>query len=168
MHSIDFFICCLLGYALYKGFKKGGVSAFLSFISLFLGLYISVKFSFFTQNFLSIHTDWKAEYLPFFAFIVTFIATIFLVFLVEKITIKTLKALQMGWINRLLGAIFEGLKMILFISVLLNIFEKININHFIISKEQINQSAFYLPIQELSQEILPIIKQWYERFIKDF
>ncbi|WP_372474005.1 CvpA family protein [Capnocytophaga sp. ARDL2] len=166
MHFIDIIICCLLGYAMYKGFKKGGISAILTFIALFLGIYVSVKFSFFTQTLLENHTEWKREYLPVFAFALTFIGTILLVFIIEKIAVKTLRTLHMGWLNRLIGATFEGLKMVLLLSVLLNLFEKINLNHFLISKEQINASLFYQPIQDLAMEISPIIKEWYEEFVK--
>ena len=70
-------------------------------------------------------------------------------------------------LNKLAGALFEAIKMILIISVFLNLFQKINYNHLIVSEEKLKTSVFYRPIEIVSQKIFPLIDQWYKTVLKE-
>uniref|UniRef100_UPI00404825CA hypothetical protein n=1 Tax=Flavobacterium sp. TaxID=239 RepID=UPI00404825CA len=46
--------------------------------------------------------------------------------------------------------------------MVLFIFEKININNMLLSKETQENSIFYNPIQNISKAIYPTIEEWYD------
>jgi hypothetical protein len=52
--------------------------------------------------------------------------------------------------------------MMLTLSVLLNLMAKINVNNYFLSKETIQKSALYLPIQEVAKAIYPNLNDWYK------
>jgi membrane protein required for colicin V production len=54
--------------------------------------------------------------------------------------------------------------MALILSILLNLFQKININNYFLSQETMDKSLFYNPIQKTSQLIFPSVQEWYEDF----
>jgi membrane protein required for colicin V production len=53
------------------------------------------------------------------------------------------------------------------LSVVLFIFEKININNMLLSKETQENSIFYNPIQNISKAIYPTIEGWYASLKSD-
>jgi membrane protein required for colicin V production len=70
----------------------------------------------------------------------------------------------LGWVNRLAGGFFSILKMVLILSVVFNLFQKINFNNWLVKEETFNQSMFYNPIQKVSQLVFPKLETWYEDF----
>jgi membrane protein required for colicin V production len=70
----------------------------------------------------------------------------------------------LGIFNKLAGAAFSVLKTILLLSIVINLFQKININNMIAKEETLNKSLFYNPIQEVSKYIYPSLEKWYADF----
>jgi len=82
--------------------------------------------------------------------------------LLGKLTTKIIHTIALGGLNRISGAVFLGLKMVLVISVVFNLFQKINLNHFLISEETLDESVFYNPIEDFSKAVFPLMEQWYQ------
>ena len=70
----------------------------------------------------------------------------------------------LGWINRLAGAGFSILKTILALSIVILLFEKINVNKMLVKEETLNDSIFYNPTKEISAFVYPQIEEGYESF----
>jgi len=162
MIVVDLIIAVLLGYALFKGIKNGLVVSVISLIALIVGIYFSLRFSFFTRDFLTENTQWNPNTLTIAAFFITFVAVLVLLFFLGKAITKVAESLALGFVNKILGAVFEGIKMLLIISVFLNLFQKINFNNLIVSKEKLDESVFYEPIEKVSKEIFPLMEEWYK------
>lgn len=162
MFVVDLIIAVLLGYALFKGLQKGLVLAIVSFVGLLAGIYFSLRFSFFVRNVLMESTEWNPNTITIAAFFITFLVVLLALYALGKAVTKMVDTLALGFLNKLAGAIFEGLKMILIISVFLNIFQKINYNHLIVSEEKINESIFYHSIEEVSKQVFPLMDKWYK------
>lgn len=162
MIVVDLIIAVLLGYALFKGIKNGLVVSVISLIALIVGIYFSLRFSFFTRDFLTQNTQWNPNTLTIAAFFITFVVVLVLLYFLGKIVTKLAESLALGFVNKILGAVFEGLKMVLIISVFLNLFQKINFNNLIVSKEKLNESVFYEPIEKVSKELFPLMEEWYK------
>jgi hypothetical protein len=47
---------------------------------------------------------------------------------------------------------------------MLNLFQKLNANHALISEETKENSKLFLPVQEVSMTIYPSISEWFEVF----
>lgn len=162
MLILDIIIACVIGYALYKGFKQGLIISVVSLLSLVLGIFISLKFSFLFRDWILEKTQWNANIVTICAFVFTFLLVLFGIQLLGKLLTKIVQTVALGGINRLLGAIFSGVKMILIISVILNLFQKINYNDLIATKETLAKSVFYYPIEDFTKMIYPLMEDWYQ------
>ena len=162
MSFIDIVFAVLLGFAVYKGLKNGLFVEVASFVALILGIYLAIKFSNLVGTvFTGIFPSWNPKYIEITAFIITFLLVVIGIHLSAKILTKLADFAFLGWINKIAGVIFSLLKTILALSVVLFIFEKININNMLLSKETQDNSIFYNPIQNISKAIYPTIEGWY-------
>ena len=163
MSFIDIVFAVLLGFAVYKGLKNGLFVEVASFVALILGIYLAIKFSNLVGAiFTGFVPSWNPKYIEITAFIITFLLVVIGIHLSAKILTKLADFAFLGWINKLAGVIFSLLKTILALSVVLFIFEKININNMLLSKETQDNSIFYNPIQNISKAIYPTIEGWYD------
>ena len=168
MSFIDIVFAVLLGFAVYKGLKNGLFVEVASFVALILGIYLSIKFSNLVGTvFTGFVPSWNPKYIEITAFIITFLLVVIAIHLSAKILTKLADFAFLGWINKLAGVVFSLLKTILALSVVLFIFEKININNMLLSKETQDNSIFYNPIQNISKAIYPTIEGWYDSLKKE-
>lgn len=159
---IDIVFAVLLGFSVYKGFKNGFFVEVASFIGLLVGIYVALKFSnWMGAVFSDIFPTWHSKYITITAFILTFILVLIGIHLSAKVLTKVFNGAFLGGMNKIAGVIFSVLKMILTLSVVLFIVEKININNLLISKETQKNSIFYHPIQNSAKAIYPTIEDWY-------
>ena len=162
MSFIDIVFAVILGFAVYKGLKNGLFVEVASFFALIAGIYLSIKFSHLMGAILGDTFDsWNPKYIEITAFVITFLIVVVGIHLLAKILTKIADFAFLGWINKLAGVIFSLLKTILALSVVLFIFEKININNRLLSEEKQEASIFYNPIKEISSAIYPSIEEWY-------
>lgn len=162
MTFFDIVVACILGFAVFKGFKNGLIISVLSLVSLILGIYLSLRFSFFIKNILADQEETGNYSLGIISFLITFLFVLVGLFFLGKLLTKVLDVIALGFLNRLGGAVFEIIKFTLIISVLLNVFQKINFNEMIISREKLENSFFYLPIESVSKKIFPLMERGYE------
>ena len=162
MSFIDIVFAVLLGFAVYKGFKNGLFVEVASLLALVAGIYLAIKFSnVISSLFSDIFPSWNPKYIEITAFIITFLLVVIGIHLSAKILTKLADFAFLGWVNKFAGVVFSLLKTILALSVVLFIFEKININYMLLSKETQENSIFYNPIQNISKAIYPTIEGWY-------
>ena len=164
MGILDIVLGALLIYALFKGMKNGLFVELASLISLILGIYIAIKFSYVVREVVSSHVSWSPKHIEIVAFGLTFIAVVLVVHLLAKVLTEIMDFAFLGWINKLAGGFFSVIKTILLLSIVLNLFQKININNMLAKQETLDKSLFYNPIQETSKFIYPRLETWYDDF----
>lgn len=167
MGFFDIVLGGLLIYALFKGMKNGLFVELASLISLVLGIYIAIKFSNIVRTVVANHVSWSPKYIEIIAFGLTFIAVVIAIHLLAKILTGIMDFAFLGWINKGAGGFFSVVKTVLLISIIFNLFQKININNMIVKEETFNNSTFYNPIQETSKLIYPKLQTWYDDFKKE-
>jgi membrane protein required for colicin V production len=163
MSFIDIVFAILLCYALYKGIKNGLFVELASLIALVAGIFVAIKFSYLVNNILEPKVTWEPKYIEIIAFALTFILVVVLIYLSAKLLTKIADFTYLGWINKLAGAIFSTLKTILLLSILILLFEKVNINNTLVKQETLDESIFYNPTKEISAFLYPKIEEWYEK-----
>lgn len=164
MEFVDIILGTLLAFAIYKGLKNGLFVELASLLSLIIGIFVAIKFSYLVSSILENNVSWSPKYIKVTAFALTFILVVVGIHLLAKFFTSILDFAYLGWLNKLTGAFFSVLKTILALSVVLNIFQKINSNDFIVKKETLDSSIFYNPIQEISQYVYPTLEEWYLDF----
>lgn len=164
MSFIDIVFTALLGYALYNGLKNGLFVEIASFGSLIIGIFVAIKFSHIVRLTLEDTIKTNPKYIEVIAFAITFLLVVVGIHLLAKFFTSILSLAYLGWLNKLGGAVFSLLKTILMLSVVISLFQKININHILVKEETLNNSIFYNPIQEVSKFMYPSLEKWYEEF----
>ena len=164
MGFLDIFLGIFLLYGLIRGLWNGFFVELASLVSLMLGIFFAIKFSYLMKSWLQNHGDWNPKTVQVAAFALTFILVVVGISLLGKIFTKLADFAALGLINKLLGGIFGILKMILLLSVFLNLFEKINSGHAFADKETLDKSIFYHPVRKVSKFIYPSIEECFTVF----
>lgn len=162
---MNYFDCILVFpvlYGLYKGFSKGLILELASLLGLLLGVYCSVRFSSFIFEYLKIVLEIDAYYLQLVSYALTFILIVLLVTLIGKVLTMLLKMVALGFVNRLFGAFFGGLKALVVLCVILLIFDKLNKRFSIVSSEITESSIIYEPLVSCSLDFYPGVIEAYE------
>lgn len=166
MSFIDIIFAVLLGYALYKGVKNGLFFELASLVALIVGIFVAIKFSYLIKGILETKVSWDPKYIEITAFALTFLIVIVIIHLSAKLLTKIADFTYLGWLNKLAGAFFSGLKTILMLSIVILLFEKMNVNNILVKQETLNESIFYNPTKEISAFLYPKIEEWYENTVQ--
>ncbi len=157
MNYFDIIIIIPLLWGAFKGFKKGLIIELASLIALFLGVWGAIKFSTVTGNYLNESFTLDEKFLPLISFAVTFILIVVAVYSLAKLLEKIIKAVALGFINKLAGLAFGVLKVTLIVSIMLYIVDKINRKFSFIEPHQIETSLLYNPVKNIAPVVLPVI-----------
>jgi membrane protein required for colicin V production len=161
MSFIDIVISVLLVFGFYKGFKNGLFVELATLIAFFVGMFIAIKFSYIASGILEQNVSWSPKTIQVFAFVLTLGLVILGIHLLAKLLSGIASLAFLGWANTLVGGIFGALKTALLIGVFLNLFQKVNINKMLISKETQESSLFFNPCMKTSEVLLPLLSEWF-------
>ena len=76
---------------------------------------------------------------------------------------KILKAVTLGWLNRLLGVILSLFAAVLLIGIILSLLEYVNANWFvIIPKDKLAESKGIQLISDFSKTVFPYLKEFFK------
>lgn len=157
MSVIDIVLGALILFGIIRGFMKGLFVEVASIIALVAGVYGAIHFSNFASEFLQSKTEWDEKTINITAFAITFIVIVLAIALAGKALTKLADFAALGIINKLLGALFGGLKIGLILSVLLLIFTRMNNTIPFADEEDLEESVLYKPVKALVPMILPSI-----------
>ena len=157
MNYLDIIIALLLiGFGV-GGWRKGIIIELTTLLGLGLGLYGAFHFSDFTANKLVEYVEIDPKYLHLISFIVTFIVLSVLVNLLGRLVAKLVKAINLGFIDKLGGFLIglaKGLLICSLLVMLLNV-----LNHKGIVKEDTKQESLLYPYVE---QAVPYVYQGFD------
>lgn len=157
MNWIDFVILIILVYGLFRGFTEGLVKELASLVALVLGIWGAIKLSGLTAEKLYDFFDMTGKYVGILAFIITFAVIVIIINFIGVIADRLVKAVALGFLNRLLGMVFGVFKTALILSIFFVVLNAIHAKHPFLPEEKISQSRFYNPIADLAPAIFPVI-----------
>ena len=163
MNYFDYLLLMPVLYGLYRGFSKGLILELASLLALVAGVYGATHFSSFTFEYLSNYVEIEAAYLQLASYGLTFLIILLVITLTGKILTLLVKMVALGFINRMMGSIFGGMKALLILSVLLLFFDRLNKQFGIVKEEVLTTSALYSPILIQSQEFYPNVLEEFEK-----
>ena len=154
MNYIDIAIVGLVIFGAVKGFSKGFVVEAASLIALILGLIGALLFSTTIGELLEHFFDTDRIPPSGVLFILTFIAIIIGVNFLAKFLTRVLKMAALGGLNRILGAVFGGLKFVLILSGFILILDQFTFLFTFMEDDIIEQSEFYKPVKSIGSFVL--------------
>lgn len=157
MGVIDIVLLALILLGLIRGFMKGLFVEIASLMALALGIYGSIHFSNYAASFLESKTEWNEKTIAITAFAITFLTIVILITLAGKALTKIADFAALGILNKLLGGVFGALKIALILSVVLNVFDKMNKTLPFVDKQTMEDSMLYNPVKDLAIKIFPSI-----------
>ncbi|MCL2073440.1 MAG: CvpA family protein [Marinilabiliaceae bacterium] len=160
MTLLDFIILIIVGISCVRGIFKGFVSELATLVALILGIMGAVFFSGLVSKWLSSYIS--TQYIPVVAFIILFIGIVICVHLLSKIIDKLLKAISLGWLNKLMGGVFASLKVTLLISIFILVIDVLGFGTKIISPHLRESSLIFSPVQKFAPATFNIFSLGYE------
>jgi membrane protein required for colicin V production len=164
MELIDIVLSVVLILGVFKGYRNGFFVELASLISIMLGIYLAIRFSFITKSYLEKEVAWNPKAIEVAAFAITFLIVIIVVSSLAKAFTSMANFASLGFVNNLLGAFLGLLRTVLVVSILLNLLQKVNFENCFLSKETKEKSTLYPLVQEVSKNIYPSISDWFEVF----
>lgn len=161
MGFIDIVLAALLVFGLIKGIRNGLFVEIASLISLFIGIYIAIKFSYVVRSAVGSVVSWSPKTIQVAAFILTLIVVVIAIHLLAKVLTGITDIVAMGWLNTIGGGLFATIKTILLLGVVLCLFQKVNINNMLVSKETQESSLLFNPIVKTSEFLMPVLTDWF-------
>ncbi len=153
MTIIDIILIILLAWGLVKGLRNGFIHEAASLAALILGIYGAIKFSDYTAGLLVEHFSMTGKYLGIFALALTFLAIVILVHFLGEILDKLVKAVALGFVNKLVGAVFGVLKMAFILSLFLFILNTLDSKTHFLPKDKLEKSLLYKPVSAIFPSI---------------
>lgn len=166
MNYIDIIITIILLWAAYKGFSKGFVIQAAALVALLLGIYGAIRFSDFTSVLLIEKFDLTTKHLKLISFIITFVVIVIAVQLLANLLDKLIKAVALGFVNRLAGLFFSVLKAAFIVSILLVVINTLDKRYSFLPEKEVNESVFYSPLSNFAPMIFPYFKDNFESIRK--
>ncbi|MCB0375213.1 MAG: CvpA family protein [Sinomicrobium sp.] len=149
MNGIDIVLGGLILFGAVRGFMKGFFVEVASLMALILGIYGAIHFSYLAGDYLSARVRWSVHYINLAAFAVTFIVIVVVIALAGRLLTKIADFAALGILNRLLGAVFGGLKTALILGIVLAFFDSTTGSLFFVEKETAENSVLYRPVKNL-------------------
>ena len=167
MEVIDIVLGALILFGLVRGFMKGLFVEVASLVALIAGVYGAIHFSNFAAEFLQTRTEWTEKTISITAFAITFVVIVLAIAFAGKALTKLANFAALGILNKLLGGLFGALKMALILSIVLNIFDKMNKTIAFVDNDSMENSILFSPVKSLVPIIFPNILHTTEEIQED-
>jgi membrane protein required for colicin V production len=155
MTVIDIVLGALILFGLIRGLMKGLFVEVASLVALIAGVYGAIHFSNFAAEFLMERVDWNEKTINITAFAITFVIIVLAISLAGKALTKLADFAALGMLNKLLGAVFGGLKIAIILSIILMIFAKMNKTIPFVDDQDLEDSVLYEPVKSIAPMVLP-------------
>lgn len=162
MNNLDILLIIVLILSMIEGFRKGFIEELAALVGLILGIWAALHFSGFLAKQLESFWEINSQYLPVFAFAGIFIAVVITASVLGSIAGKFIKAISLGWVNRLAGLFFGLIKGALILSILLVIFSKVDQQLHLLPESLRSSSKLYDPLRDFAPSLFPFLDFWKE------
>lgn len=155
---LDIFFAIPLIWGIVRGLMSGFIRSLSIFIGLILGVYIAHIYA---PDLSPTIQEWftlSAKQCLSLAYVIIFIAVMILVAIVSRILDKFLHLILLGWLNKLLGALFGFFKWAIILSFFIMVIEYANSKFEFLTPEKKSESLLYEPIKNVVPTIMPYVK----------
>ncbi|MDO4949537.1 MAG: CvpA family protein [Bacteroidales bacterium] len=161
MGTLDIILWVLIAIGVIEGLLKGALKQVAWIVGLIVGLLVARGLYSMVGATIAPMVGVPITIANILAFILIWIIVPFAFLGVAMLLTKALKAVHLGWLNRVLGAVVGALKFILMAGMIIHALEFVDPHEGIVTAELKSDSMLYQPIHESVSVIMPVIeKQW--------
>jgi len=155
MSWIDLIAIVALAYGIIRGLMKGFVLQISSFIGVFIAIFVARLYYVDFSEPLRIWFDLDLCYAKPAAFAVIFLAVVLLCHFIAVLIDKFLKIIALSWLNRIAGAVFGLLKMLIILSIMFNVMQSFGKKTTIFPQKAVEKSIFFEPVKSIASAFMP-------------
>ena len=155
---LDIFLAIPLIWGIVRGLMDGFIRSLSVFIGLFLGIFLAQTYA---ADLSPVLADWftlSKNHCLSLSYVIIFIGVMILVAIISRILDKFIHLILLGWLNKLLGAIFGLLKWAIILSFFIMVIEYANNMFEFLSPEKKAESILYEPVKKVVPTIMPYVK----------
>lgn len=153
---IDVAFVIIVGIGIFKGWRKGLISAFCSLVGFIIGITAALNLSGSLAGWLSAEYPSTARWIPFVSFTIVFLLTVLAVRFIGKTIERVFDTAQIGWWNKLAGSLIYAFLYTIIFSVFLFFLIKLNI----LGSTATKDSVTYKWLQPLPAAAMKTIGEW--------
>ena len=146
MNYLDIIIAIILFLFGWRGLRKGLIISLVTLLAFGVGIYGAMHFSDFTAEHLQEVMNIDPKYLNTVAFVLTFILLVILVNIVGRVVKNMIKALNLGFFDRLGGFLFGVAKGVLLCSTFVLVLNNLQMMGLV--KEEVKKDSYLYPYVE--------------------
>lgn len=158
MNYIDIIILAVIAIGAIRGFSKGLIIEIATLAALVLGVFITMRYSVYTEKILRDFFNASSSYTPYIALGVTFIVVVVGIYILGKLLTKLVDIISLGLVNKLLGTLLGAAKACLIICVLLLLVDALNDKFQVMNEKTVQGSLFYRPLLDFANKLYHTIR----------
>lgn len=159
MNTLDIILIICLSAALIEGLVRGFTEQIIALVSIIAGTWAAFKFSQIVCSMLQPYLQISEKVLYVIVFVLMIVVVILLLRLLGKVIKASIKFVMLGWLDRLLGALFALIKVSLIIGIVIILFNTINSSFHIVSESVMENSVIYAPMKSFAYGVFPYFKE---------
>ena len=154
MNIVDIVILACFIPALIQGFIKGFVKQVVSLAVIFFTFFLSSKFSVPLGEYLTQYITVSPQAMKVICFVIILVVTGFVLTLVGRFITGTLRAISLGGVDKLLGAVLAVLEYAFIISIVIMFLAMLNDHLAIIKPSVLEDSSLWQPMHDFAYNLL--------------
>lgn len=158
MPILDIILLLSFVPAIVSGISKGFIKQAVDLVAILLAAWAAFHFSPALGAWLGRYFTLEPGVLTVIGFVLIVLAASILFNLVCALLTSTLKALSLGFFNRLLGLALAILKTALILGLLILLFETLNASLHLVKPETTENATVYQAIKDAAEKIFPVLK----------
>lgn len=162
MNTINIVIIIPIAAGFVFGLFRGFIKELIGLAAIFLGIYGAKFLSPWLSEILTNTFSFSEKTSQPVAYIILFLIIVVLLLIIARLLDKLFDAVSLGGLNRFLGGLFGGIKYLLVVSVLLNVFDALQQKFSVISPETVQNSKLYKPVLKVAPELWKEIREHYD------
>ena len=158
MEVIDIIILVVIGLGVIQGLIKGSIKELAAIVGFVAGLLLARALFGTVAEFLAPALGTSITIAQILSFILIWVAVPIGCSLVASVLTKALNVINLGWLNRLAGALLGAVKMMLLVGLGIYVLEYIDPKSEMISRATKRTSLLYGPMKEFVDQCWPVFK----------
>lgn len=158
MNWLDIIVAVVVVYSIFKGYSSGLIKQLASLVGVIACILLSGKVSLIILPYLREWNIFPDSLVEPAAFIMSFLSIFAVVTLLGYMLQTILESIKLGFVNRIGGIVICLAKWLIVLSLVLNLVERMDKNHNLISEDISEKSKTYPYVRPLAPAITPYLK----------
>lgn len=156
MNLLDLLILIPIVWGCFRGFSKGLVMELATLLGMIAGIVAAHYLESSVSDFLKQYFTLSDAVLRIISYSFIFLAVLFISWIIGKIITKVVDMVMLGWLNKLLGAIFGLLKGVLVSAIIVLAIVYFDKNEKLITRQTKEKSMFYQALSAIIPDYILI------------